>query len=130
MSDAHLTDTRFSDFDLPAELLQGIESAGFSRCTPSQAETLPLALAGQGQRQGFGLARSATGKTRGLNALQQFGGKIEIAETGIGQVGVAHGGLEYQIPQAMDLQSHPGWAQMCASGPGWPVQRGRHNLER
>lgn len=60
MSDAHLTDTRFQDFDLPAELLQGIESAGFSRCTPIQAETLPLALAGQDVS---GQAQTGTGKT-------------------------------------------------------------------
>ena len=45
MSETHLTDVTFSDFDLPTELMQGIEEAGFSKCTPIQAETLPVALA-------------------------------------------------------------------------------------
>ncbi len=60
MSEAHLTDKSFRDFDLPKELLQGIEAAGFSRCTPIQAETLPLALAG---RDVSGQAQTGTGKT-------------------------------------------------------------------
>ncbi len=60
MSDAHLTNTRFSDFDLPSTLLQGIESTGFSRCTPIQAETLPIALAG---KDVTGQAQTGTGKT-------------------------------------------------------------------
>ena len=46
MSETHLTDTAYSSFSLPANLMQGIEDAGFSRCTPIQAETLPLALDG------------------------------------------------------------------------------------
>jgi ATP-dependent RNA helicase RhlB len=41
-------------------LLQGIESAGFSRCTPIQAETLPIALAG---KDVSGQAQTGTGKT-------------------------------------------------------------------
>ena len=60
MTDKHLTETRFTDFDLPPELLQGIESAGFSRCTPIQAETLPIALAG---KDVSGQAQTGTGKT-------------------------------------------------------------------
>jgi len=60
MSDTHLTEVRFADFDLPEPLLQGIESSGFSRCTPIQAETLPLALAG---RDVSGQAQTGTGKT-------------------------------------------------------------------
>lgn len=60
MSDAHLTDVSFTDFDLPATLLQGIESTGFSRCTPIQAETLPIALAG---KDVSGQAQTGTGKT-------------------------------------------------------------------
>jgi ATP-dependent RNA helicase RhlB len=60
MTDKHLTDTRFTDFDLPAELLQGIESEGFSRCTPIQAETLPIGLAG---KDVSGQAQTGTGKT-------------------------------------------------------------------
>ena len=60
MSEKHLSDTRFQDFDLPAELLQGIEETGFSYCTPIQAETLPLALNGQDVA---GQAQTGTGKT-------------------------------------------------------------------
>ena len=60
MSDTHLTDVSFSDFDLPEPLLQGIESTGFSRCTPIQAETLPIALSG---KDVSGQAQTGTGKT-------------------------------------------------------------------
>ena len=60
MSDAHLSNVRFTDFDLPESLLQGIESTGFSRCTPIQAETLPIALAG---KDVSGQAQTGTGKT-------------------------------------------------------------------
>ena len=60
MSEKHLSDTRFQDFDLPAELLQGIEETGFSFCTPIQAETLPHALKGHDVA---GQAQTGTGKT-------------------------------------------------------------------
>lgn len=60
MSDTHLSDTRFSDLNLPETLLQGIDAAGFSFCTPIQAETLPLALKGQDV---LGQAQTGTGKT-------------------------------------------------------------------
>lgn len=60
MSDAHLTNTLFSDFNLPTILLQGIEAAGFSRCTPIQAESLPIALEG---KDISGQAQTGTGKT-------------------------------------------------------------------
>ena len=60
MSETHLTDTAFTDFDLPAELMQGIEDSGFSKCTPIQAETLPVALLG---RDVAGQAQTGTGKT-------------------------------------------------------------------
>ncbi len=60
MSDQHLSDTRFTDFQLPVKLLQGIEETGFSRCTPIQAETLPIALQG---RDVAGQAQTGTGKT-------------------------------------------------------------------
>ena len=60
MSDTHLSDTRFDSLDLPARLLQGIEEAGFSYCTPVQAETLPIALQG---KDVSGQAQTGTGKT-------------------------------------------------------------------
>jgi ATP-dependent RNA helicase RhlB len=60
MSEQHLTTTKFSSFDLPAEVLQGVEESGFSYCTPIQAETLPFALQG---RDITGQAQTGTGKT-------------------------------------------------------------------
>jgi ATP-dependent RNA helicase RhlB len=60
MSDTHLTQTRFTDLGLAEPLLQGIDKAGFSFCTPIQAETLPLALKGQDV---LGQAQTGTGKT-------------------------------------------------------------------
>jgi ATP-dependent RNA helicase RhlB len=55
-----LTDTRFEDFNLPAEVLAGLKDAGFSHCTPIQAQALPIALAG---RDVAGQAQTGTGKT-------------------------------------------------------------------
>ena len=42
MSDKPLTDISFSEFDLQPALLAGREAAGFYRCTPIQALTLPI----------------------------------------------------------------------------------------
>ena len=55
-----LTKTRFDEFDLPAEVLEGLKDAGFVNCTPIQAEVLPLSLAG---RDAAGQAQTGTGKT-------------------------------------------------------------------
>ena len=60
MSETHLTDIAFSSFPLPDKLMQGIDDAGFSMCTPIQAETLPVALAG---KDVAGQAQTGTGKT-------------------------------------------------------------------
>ncbi len=60
MSDKHLTNTRFDGFGLAEELIRGIEDAGFSYCTPIQAETLPILLDGQDVA---GQAQTGTGKT-------------------------------------------------------------------
>jgi ATP-dependent RNA helicase RhlB len=50
----------FAGFDLQPSLAQGIRDAGFVRCTPIQAQTLPLALAG---KDVAGQAQTGTGKT-------------------------------------------------------------------
>jgi len=50
----------FASFDLQPSLAQGIRDAGFQRCTPIQAQTLPFALAG---RDVAGQAQTGTGKT-------------------------------------------------------------------
>ncbi|HEY0635224.1 MAG TPA: ATP-dependent RNA helicase RhlB [Gammaproteobacteria bacterium] len=60
MTTEHLSSTLFSSFNLPMPLMQGIEETGFSHCTPIQAATLPLALAG---RDVAGQAQTGTGKT-------------------------------------------------------------------
>ena len=60
MSDKPLTDITFSSFALHPDLLSGLEGAGFSRCTPIQAMTLPITLAG---RDVAGQAQTGTGKT-------------------------------------------------------------------
>ncbi|MGQ4660473.1 ATP-dependent RNA helicase RhlB [Lysobacter sp. F6437] len=60
MSDKPLTDIAFSSFDLHPSLLAGLEGAGFTRCTPIQAMTLPVALKGGDVA---GQAQTGTGKT-------------------------------------------------------------------
>jgi len=60
MTQTHLTDTRLDSFDLDPRILQGLQDAGFSHCTPIQAETLPFTLSG---RDIAGQAQTGTGKT-------------------------------------------------------------------
>jgi ATP-dependent RNA helicase RhlB len=60
MSEEHLSDLTFSALDLAPSIMQGISDAGFDRCTPIQAQTLPFALAG---RDVAGQAQTGTGKT-------------------------------------------------------------------
>jgi ATP-dependent RNA helicase RhlB len=59
-NDKPLTDIAFSGFDLHPSVLAGLESAGFTRCTPIQAMCLPISLAG---RDVAGQAQTGTGKT-------------------------------------------------------------------
>lgn len=51
---------RFLDFNLPDQLLHGIQDLGFEYCTPIQAETIKPALAG---KDIIGKAQTGTGKT-------------------------------------------------------------------
>ena len=60
MSDKPLTDVTFSAFELHPALQAGLEGAGFTRCTPIQALTLPVALPGGDVA---GQAQTGTGKT-------------------------------------------------------------------
>ncbi len=60
MTDKHLTDIPFSSFGLADEIMQGVEEAGFSLCTPIQAKTIPIAIEGQDVA---GQAQTGTGKT-------------------------------------------------------------------
>jgi len=69
MSDEHLSSMTFGSLPLVAPLAQGIVDAGFTYCTPIQAQTLPLALQG---RDVAGQAQTGTGKTAAfLVALYQ-----------------------------------------------------------
>ncbi len=60
MSQIDRTDVTFSSLQLPPPLLRGVEEAGFTECTPIQAQALPLSLAGQDVA---GQAQTGTGKT-------------------------------------------------------------------
>ena len=60
MLDKVLTDVCFENFALHPLLLKGLEEAGFIRCTPIQAMTLPATLAG---KDVAGQAQTGTGKT-------------------------------------------------------------------
>ena len=55
-----MSDLKFETLGLAEPLLQSIREAGFKGCTPIQAETLPIALAG---RDVAGQAQTGTGKT-------------------------------------------------------------------
>lgn len=55
-----LTRTRFDEFKLPAEIISGLKDAGFTFCTPIQAQTLPVSLT---SRDVAGQAQTGTGKT-------------------------------------------------------------------
>lgn len=60
MSNQHLTEQTFANLALAEPLLKGIAESGYQFCTPIQAATLPLALAG---RDVAGQAQTGTGKT-------------------------------------------------------------------
>ena len=55
-----LTQKRFDEFALPAELLLALNQAGFKYCTPIQEQTLPISLTGLDVA---GQAQTGTGKT-------------------------------------------------------------------
>jgi ATP-dependent RNA helicase RhlB len=60
MSDAHLTQLTFESLNITESLKRGIAELGYVRCTPIQAQTLPVALAGGDVA---GQAQTGTGKT-------------------------------------------------------------------
>src|SRR3546814_3475649 len=60
MSDQPLTASPFSTCERPPSLRAGLDAAGFTRCTPIQAMTLPITLAG---RDVAGQAQTGTDKT-------------------------------------------------------------------
>src|SRR5579862_3941904 len=60
MTDPQLPSVSFASLGLREEVMQGVRQAGFAQCTPIQAQTLPIALAG---RDVAGQAQTGTGKT-------------------------------------------------------------------
>src|SRR3981081_1398882 len=60
MSDAHLSQLMFESLNIAESLKRGIAELGYTRCTPIQAQTLPVALAGGDVA---GQAQTGTGKT-------------------------------------------------------------------
>src|SRR6185437_13973414 len=69
MTDPHSSSPEFASLGLAPPLMQGIREAGFTVCTPIQAQTLPIALSG---RDVAGQAQTGTGKTAAfLVALYQ-----------------------------------------------------------
>ena len=75
---SYLTKTRFTEFALEPQLLQGLADAGFEYCTKIQAQALPVALAsdilaGQCHRQGLRLNLGAVLKAGISQAFEQLG---------------------------------------------------------
>src|SRR3974390_1595590 len=69
MSDQLPSSIRFESLRLEPAVMHGIRDAGFTQCTPIQAQTLPIALAGHDVA---GQAQTGTGKTAAfLIALYQ-----------------------------------------------------------
>ncbi|TNF90827.1 MAG: DEAD/DEAH box helicase, partial [Gammaproteobacteria bacterium] len=60
MGQQHLTEQRFRSLELDPRLLQALERLEFNFCTPIQAKSLPLLLAG---KDVSGQAQTGTGKT-------------------------------------------------------------------
>ncbi|MBY6187347.1 ATP-dependent RNA helicase RhlB [Marinobacter hydrocarbonoclasticus] len=60
MTKTHLTETKFADFPLAPQVVEALESTGFTHCTPIQALTLPIVLSG---KDIAGQAQTGTGKT-------------------------------------------------------------------
>jgi len=60
MNKTHLTTHKFADFALAPQILDALSAQGYQYCTPIQAQTLPLALAG---KDIAGQAQTGTGKT-------------------------------------------------------------------
>lgn len=60
MTDKHLTETKFAELGLHPQVLDALNTIGYTQCTPIQAMSLPLALQG---KDVAGQAQTGTGKT-------------------------------------------------------------------
>lgn len=93
MSDYHLSETEYSALPLSADVQYGIQEAGFKYCTPIQALTLPLALAG---KDISGQAQTGTGKTAAflIATLETLGKNSQAAKLQSSQ--------QAQLPQTQE----------------------------
>lgn len=73
-----LSDTRFSEMQLHPLVQRGLSDANFVQCTPIQAETLPIALAG---KDVAGQAQTGTGKTAAF-LLVIFNHLLKLRDSG------------------------------------------------
>jgi ATP-dependent RNA helicase RhlB len=55
-----LTETRFDELGINEKILSGLKEAGFEKCTPIQAQVIPVSLSG---KDVAGQAQTGTGKT-------------------------------------------------------------------
>ena len=60
MKNTHLTETKFAQFDLEQSLQAALDGVGYTQCTPIQAQSLPILMAG---KDIAGQAQTGTGKT-------------------------------------------------------------------
>lgn len=84
MSEAHLTDTKFSSLGLAKPLIDGLNDAGFIKCTPIQEQTLPISITG---KDVAGQAQTGTGKTIAF-LLATYHALLSKEKTGDNKVGV------------------------------------------
>lgn len=84
MSEAHLTDTKFSSLGLAKALIDGLNDAGFIKCTPIQEQTLPISITG---KDVAGQAQTGTGKTIAF-LLATYHALLSKEKTGDNKVGV------------------------------------------
>ncbi|MFZ9872718.1 MAG: DEAD/DEAH box helicase [Steroidobacteraceae bacterium] len=131
-SENHLSDLTFSSLNLAPDLMRGIEEAGFTRCTPIQAQTLPFALAG---RDVAGQAQTGTGKTAAFlvglfqNLLQQPASPTRGATSIRALIIAPTRELAIQIHQdAIQLGQHTGLRIAVVYG-GVDYEKQRRDLE-
>ena len=60
MKKSHLTETKFSELNLDAKVVEGLDAMGFENCTAIQEQSLPILLKGTDIA---GQAQTGEGKT-------------------------------------------------------------------
>ena len=111
MSETVLTDTFFANFDLHPLLKQGLDAAGFTRCTPIQELTLPIAPkdAMIGVKPLFSDRNVAEGDLA----------KFDVAFVSPEGISLARSGLRYEL---LKLESRYQWYRQGSSWEYEPVK--------